>query len=76
MSKARARRAKPWPVGPNFAKSKSIDSTRATAIGSSIMASRRRASAARAFSVSKAVSETPVSATRCLAGLWALTATP
>jgi hypothetical protein len=28
MSKARARSAMSWPVGPNFAKSKSIESTR------------------------------------------------
>ena len=53
-------------VKPNFAKSKWMESIRWMAIGSSMMPSGRRASAARTASVINAVSETPVRSAVCL----------
>lgn len=69
VSNARARSAMSWRVWPNLAKSKSIASASRIAIGSSMIASGRRASRAREFSVISAVSEMPVRVAFSLAGL-------
>ena len=55
---------------PNFAKSYSMASTMAIAIGSLMMPSVRRASLARTASVNSAVSDTPDSTGSILSAEW------